>query len=129
MIPLVFDENLSSRQVENALCKEGMYHAFGEYFTRGMSDGEVLEVVGAKGLCLITQDKGFYSFAKNIPDIVRCNARAILIDKIGDMPRHDAIPVLLKALPVCQRFADKHPAPFSAKYSPTTNRMERARLP
>lgn len=129
MIPLVFDENLSSLQMENALCKEGMYHCFGEYLTRGMPDDEVLAVVGTKGLCLITQDKGFYSFAKNIPDIVRYGARAIVIDKIGNKPRQEAIQVLLKAFPVCQRFADKHPAPFSAKYSPKTKRIERARLP
>lgn len=128
MIPLVFDENLSTRSVEDAFSALGMYGRFGDYFTRGMSDEAILEKVGASGICLVTRDKGFYRQAKNIPAIVRYKARAIFIDKIGDKPSAEVIEVLKIAYPVCQKFAEKHPAPFSGRYSPVTRRIEVARL-
>ena len=128
MIPLVFDENLSTRSVEDALSAQGLYGRFGDYFKRGMSDEEILEKVGASGVCLVTRDKGFYRQAKNIPAIVRYKARAIFIDKIGDKPSAEVIEVLKIAHPICQKFAEKHPAPFSARYSPATRRIESAQL-
>ena len=128
LVPLVLDENLGSRRVEEALTTDGRYCAFTKYFPRGIKDPQLIVKVGEIGVCLLTCDKAFYQFSGRIPEIQSNNARAIVVDKLGNAPSDVRIKVLTKAYPVLRKFVQRPPPPFSAKYNPNTNRIEKAKF-
>lgn len=128
LIPLVFDENLGSRRVREALTTDGRYCAFTQYFHKGMKDPDLIAKAGELGVCVLTCDRGFYRLSVRVPEIKRHNARAIFIDKFGNASNEERIDVLTRAYPALRRFVQRTPAPFSAKYNPNTKTIEKAKF-
>ena len=129
LIPLVFDENIGSRSVREALTTDGRYCAFTQYFHKGMKDPELIAKVGEIGVCVLTCDRAFYRLTGRVPEIKCHNARAIFIDKIGNAPNDERIRVLTQAYPALRKFVQRNPAPFSAKYNPNTKTIEKKQFP
>lgn len=128
LIPLVFDENLGSRRVEEALTTDGRYCAFTQFFHKGMKDPALIAKAGELGVCVLTCDRAFYRLTVRVPEIKCHGARAIFIDKLGSASSDKRIKVLTKAYPALRKFVQRTPAPFSAKYNPATKTIEKAKF-
>ena len=113
-VTFFLDRSLGKRIFAGALRQAGVsVEVHDDYFRPDATDKEWLEVVGAKGWVVVTNDRRIRYRAIELRALRSSGVRAFAFTR-GNFSGEEMAAIFLKALPKIQKFLRKHKRPFIA---------------